>query len=202
MREKLLGFIAFIVIRLIGMTLRYQLIFESEEAESFFTKCYNDKKPNHNTKYLLAFFHQDELCLLNFFKNRNMSVLISISKDGQIMNNAARLLGYIPVRGSSSKRAVAGLIAAIRKVKDGYKMAFAVDGPKGPIYVVKEGICAIAKKTNTPIIPARANVENAIIFDKSWNLAKFPKPFSKVIIKFGEPLVYSKDELQSKLLAL
>lgn len=202
MREKVLGFIAFIIIRLIGMTLRYKLNFTSDEAQLFFQTCYNERKPTQETKYLLAFFHQDELCLLNFFRNRNMSVLISISKDGQIMNNAAQLLGYKPVRGSSSRRAVSGLIAGIRKVKEGYKMAFAVDGPKGPIYKVKEGICAIANKTDTKIIPIRAVAKNVLIFEKSWNKAKFPLPFSRVDLFISEAEIYTTQELEEQLLKL
>jgi lysophospholipid acyltransferase (LPLAT)-like uncharacterized protein len=202
MREKILGFIAFLLVRFIGMTLRYKLHFNSKEDKEFFYKCYNQKKPTQDTKYLLAFFHQDELCLLNFFRKRNMSVLISISKDGEIMNQTAKWLGYVPVRGSSSKKAVSGLIAAIKKVRNGFKMAFAVDGPRGPIYKVKDGICAVAKKTDTKIIPVRAIASNVKIFEKSWNKAKFPKPFSKIDLHFAPAKIYAKEDLETTLLSL
>ena len=199
MREKILGFIAYLLVRFIGMTLKYKLHFNSKEDEEYFYKCFNEKQPTHESKYLLAFFHQDELCLLNFFRNRNMSVLISISKDGEIMNNASKWLGYRPVRGSSSKKAVSGLIAAIKKVKTGFKMAFAVDGPRGPIYKVKDGICAVAKKTETNIIPVRAIASNAKIFEKSWNKAKFPTPFSRIDLHFAPAKIYAKEELETTL---
>jgi lysophospholipid acyltransferase (LPLAT)-like uncharacterized protein len=202
MREKILGFIAFLIVRLIGMTLRYKLHFKSPEDKDLFYKYFNEKKPTIDTKYLLAFFHQDELCLLNFFKNRNMSVLISISKDGEIMSNAAGWLGYKPVRGSSSKKAVSGLIAGIKKVRSGYKMAFAVDGPRGPIYKVKDGICAVAKKTESQRIPVRAIASNQKIFEKSWNKAKFPKPFSRIDMHFAPAKIYEKEELESALVNL
>jgi len=172
------------------MTLRYQLHFKSKEDEAFFQKCFQEKQPTIETKYLLSFFHQDELCLLNYFKNRNMSVLISTSKDGEIMNRAAMFLGYKPVRGSSSKKAVSGLIAAIKKVRAGYKMAFAVDGPRGPIFKVKDGICAIAKKTETKIIGIRAIASSQKIFKKSWSQAKFPLPFAKIDVYFAPIKIY------------
>jgi lysophospholipid acyltransferase (LPLAT)-like uncharacterized protein len=202
MREKILGFIAYLLVRFIGMTLRYRLHFESEAGKEFFFKCHNEKRPIAEAKYLLAFFHQDELCLLNFFRNRNMAVLVSISKDGEIMNQASSWLGYHSVRGSSSKKAVAGLIASIKKVKSGYKMAFAVDGPRGPIYKVKEGICAVAKKTETQIIPVRAQASRVKYFEKSWNKAKFPLPFSRIDLKFADPKVYTSEELEKTLLGL
>jgi lysophospholipid acyltransferase (LPLAT)-like uncharacterized protein len=202
MREKILGFISFLLIRLIGMTLRYRLTFTTRDAEEFFKRCFKERKPTLDSKYLLAFFHQDELCLLNYFRNRNMSVLISISKDGQIMNNAAGWLGYKPVRGSSSKKAVSGLIAGIRKVREGYKMAFAVDGPRGPIYEVKEGICAVASKTDTKIVPIRAKSNRQLIFKKSWNQAKFPLPFAIINLHISDAKIYNKEELQNTLQGL
>jgi lysophospholipid acyltransferase (LPLAT)-like uncharacterized protein len=202
MREKILGFIAFLIVRVIGMTLRYRPHFDTEDDKKKFYSYFNEKKPTVETKYLLAFFHQDELCLLNFFRNRNMSVLISISKDGEIMNNASNWLGYKPVRGSSSKKAVSGLIAGIKKVRSGYKMAFAVDGPRGPIYKVKDGICAVAKKTETEIIPVRAIATNQKIFTKSWNQAKFPMPFSIIEMHFAPAKIYEKDELEKTLIGL
>lgn len=202
MKQKILGFIAYLLIRCIGMTLRYKLHFKSREAKSYFETCFKRKDLNAHGQYLLAFFHQDELCIMNFFRKQKMAVLVSISKDGEIMNNTAKFLGYHTVRGSSSKKAVSGLIAAIKKVKQGYNMAFAVDGPRGPIYKVKEGITAVSKKTNIKIIPIRAYASHQHIFEKSWNKAKFPKPFSKLDIIVGDAKIYSSSELESELLSL
>lgn len=202
MKQKILGFIAFLLVRLIGITLKIRPHFKSEEDQKLFESMFKEKRPTLDSRYLLAFFHQDELCLLNYFRNRNMSVLISISKDGEIMNTVANLLGYCPVRGSSSKNAVSGLIAAIRKVRDGYKMAFAVDGPRGPIFEVKDGICAVGRKTHTKIVPVRAISSKTKIFEKSWNKAKFPLPFSKIDLHFGEIKMYEKEELQKELNSL
>ncbi len=199
MREKILGFIAYLLVRCIGMTLRVKMHFPDKETEAEFLKRFKNKKPNPELNYLLAFFHQDELCLLNHWRNRRVSVLISISKDGEIMNNASRFLGYDSVRGSSSKKAVSGLIAAIRKVKTGASMAFAVDGPRGPIYKVKDGICAVSKKTDTPIMPVRAKSSRTKIFEKSWNKAKFPLPFSRIDLYFGHLRHYETSELESQL---
>ena len=202
MKQKILGFIAYILIRLIGMTLKYKLHFKTDEDEEYFKHCFKQKSPNVQTKYLIAIFHQDELCIMNYFRNKNISVLISVSKDGEIMNTIGRLLGYEPVRGSSSRKAVSGLIAAIKKVRSGYTMAFAVDGPRGPIYKVKEGICAIAKKTDTKIIPIRAIASKQKIFEKSWNKAKFPKPFSRMDFYFAPAKIYTTEELETTLLSL
>ena len=199
MREKVIGLIAYLVIRVIGMSLKYRLHFKSEEEKDFFFFCHNERRPTLATRYLLAFFHQDELCLLNFFRQRNMCILISVSKDGEILSNASRRLGYTSVRGSSSRKAVSGLLAAIKMVKKGYKMAFAVDGPRGPIYKVKDGVCAVAKKTETKIVPVRAIASSQYCFERAWNKAKFPKPFSLIDLYFDAAKIYTTQELEHSL---
>lgn len=202
MKVKILAFIASILLRVLRLTYRYKLVFNSDEQREKFQSYIKAKKPNFENSFLLAFFHQDELALIPYFKNTGFSVLVSLSKDGEIMTQASSRLGYIPVRGSSSRGAVAGLIAAIKKVKEGYNFAFAVDGPRGPIFKVKEGICAVSKKTGRPILPVRAHITNQFIFEKSWNKAKFPKPFTTITLKFADFDLYTKEDLENTLLKL
>ena len=152
MKEKILGFIAFIVVRLLGMSYRYEFFFHSKRDKEKFRQYLKTREPN----FLIAFFHQDELCLIDYFRYRNIFAMVSISKDGMIMANALSFLGFRTIRGSSSKKAVSALIGAVKAVMRGESMAFAVDGPRGPIFKVKEGICSVSKKTNTPIIPLQA----------------------------------------------
>lgn len=202
MKIKVLGFIASIFLRILRMTYSYRLEFPNEETKDKYTDFIKAKKPNFEKSFLLGFFHQDELCLVPYYKHTGFSVLVSLSKDGEIMTQAGQKLGYFPVRGSSSRGAVSGLIAAIKKVKEGYNFAFAVDGPRGPIYKVKDGICAVSKKTQRPIIPVRCFVSNAYIFKKSWNKAKLPKPFCTITLKFGEFKNYQTQELEDTLINL
>lgn len=202
MKIKIIAYIASVFLRVLRFTYSYKLIFPDENTKIKYYEYMQAYKPNFEKSFLLAFFHQDELCLIPYYKNCGFSVLVSLSKDGEIMSQASERLGYIPVRGSSSKGAVAGLIAAIKKVKEGYNFAFAVDGPRGPIYKVKEGVCAVSNKTSRPILPVRCKSSNTYIFEKSWNKAKLPKPFSTITLSFGEFKNYSAQELESTLRAL
>src|SRR5690606_19422694 len=127
---KIFGLMASLFIRFLGLTFRYKLIFKNEGDKEFFLKATKRKTLKENSQILIAFFHQDELALIPYFKNKYFSVLVSHSKDGQIMTNAIKRLGIEAVRGSSSRGAVAGLIASIKKVNEGYNFALAVDGPK------------------------------------------------------------------------
>lgn len=202
MKQKILGLIASLLLRFLRLTWRFHLHFEDENDRDFFVKAFHNRTPGPDLRFILSFFHQDELSLIPFFKNIPLSVLISISKDGEIMSNVAKSFGYFPVRGSSSKKAVAGLIAAIKKVHSGYGFAIAVDGPKGPIYKVKEGAALVSKKTDVPIIPVRAYPSNFKMFEKSWNKAKFPYPFSRIDLFIGKIQTYDSQSLENCLLRL
>lgn len=192
MKYKIISLIASLLLRLIRLTCRYEIRFKKS----------SDKEIIKSKQFLLAFFHQDEIALIPYFKNKNIAVLVSMSKDGEIMRKIADTFNYHVVRGSSSKGAVKGLIAAIKVVRNGKSFAMAVDGPRGPIFKVKDGICAINKKTLIPIIPARVQYSSVKTFEKSWNKAKLPIPFSKIIINIGASANYTKEELEAQLLEL
>lgn len=148
-----------------------------------------DKFVERREPALFAHWHGDELVLVGYYSYRNLAVLSSLSQDGSLMARTLGLLGYQVFRGSSSRGGARGLIGLIRAVRDGSQAALAVDGPKGPIYEVKPGIVDLGLKTGKPIVPARCFADNAWVFSRSWNKCYLPKPFSRVYVIFGEPLV-------------
>jgi lysophospholipid acyltransferase (LPLAT)-like uncharacterized protein len=192
MKNKIISLLASVLLRLIALTCRYKLNFENK----------SDQEIIKSRQFLLAFFHQNEIALIPYFKHKNIGVLVSMSKDGEIMKNIAQYFGYYTIRGSSSRGAVKGLISAIRAVKSGYSFSMAVDGPRGPIHKVKDGICAIHKKTGIPIIPVGVDYSKAKIFEKSWSKARLPYFFSKITLNIGTAKSYNKEELEAKLLEL
>jgi len=62
----------------------------------------------------------------------------------------------------------------------------AVDGPRGPIYVVKPGVFSLSFLTQSPIHPVGVAADRFHCFEKSWNKAILPKPFATVSIHVGE----------------
>jgi len=138
---------------------------------------------------VFAHWHGDELVLVGFSSYRGLAVLSSLSKDGTIMANTLRLLGYRVFRGSSSRGGVRGLIGLIRAGKNGAQTALAVDGPTGPIYEVKPGIVALARKTGNPIIPIYSFSDHSWHIPRAWNKSYLPKLFALVDIHYG-PAIY------------
>lgn len=200
--EQFAGLLAGFLYKIYASTYRYQLHFEDETDKKIFFEdlSHRGKNPGHNFVY--ACFHQDDLSCLPYFSERDICILISQSKDGQILASAVEYMGYQTVRGSSHRGGVAGLLAGMRKVIDGHKMTIAVDGPRGPIYKVKEGITAISDKSKRPIVPIRAKVHKGFIFQRSWNKATLPYPFSRIDINVGKIGFYSTLDLEAKMLRL
>jgi len=101
-------------------------------------------------------------------------------------------LGWHPVRGSSSRGGKKALRELYTLAKKGYKIAHIVDGPKGPCGVVKTGLLVISKGSGMPVLPTIISAEKKWVFN-SWDRFVVPKPFSRVIIRFGDEINIPKN---------
>lgn len=202
LQERFAGLLAGFLYKIYASTYRYEVQFEDPSDKKVFFEALSSRDPDTETNLIYACFHQDDLSCLPYFADQNICILISNSKDGQILASAVEYMGYQTVRGSSHRGGVAGLLAGMRRVLDGHKMTIAVDGPRGPIYKVKEGITAVSDKSKRPIVPVRGYPKNKFVFRKSWNKATLPYPFTKIILKIGQIKFYSTQELEDKMKSL
>jgi lysophospholipid acyltransferase (LPLAT)-like uncharacterized protein len=200
--QRFAGLLAGFLYKTYSSSFRYELEFENASDRSIFFNSLLLKEPNNQKNLIFACFHQDDLTCLPFFANNNICILISQSKDGQILASAVEHMGYQTVRGSSHRGGVAGLLSGMKKVIEGYHMTIAVDGPKGPIYKVKDGITAISQKSKRPIVPVRGYPLRKYVFNKSWNKATLPMPFTKIKLKVGKIDFYNTESLEQKLKSL
>lgn len=177
-RRYVLPWLVWIFYRLWTASWRIQII-ESEEMKA----ALQSGEP-----LVLAHWHGDELCVVHLVTRYKIATMTSTSKDGQLIDFVVHKLGGATSRGSSTRGGVAALKGLVRLVNQGYRGSVAVDGPKGPIYQVKPGIFELSRLTKAKIFPVGAACDRSFIFHKSWNKAKLPKLFSRVVIYFGEPL--------------
>ena len=140
----------------------------------------------------VAHWHGDELALVSRFGNLGLTILVSHSKDGEIMARATRALGYRVTRGSSTRGAVGGLLALIKAVRDGHNVVLAVDGPKGPRGVCKPGIVRVVQKAGVPLFPVGVASTRRFVFKKTWNQVYLPLPFSRQVIFIDKPIYFPK----------
>ncbi len=144
--------------------------------------------------YIYAFWHQKIFFpTVTLTKVEKKLVMTSPSKDGEIMASVLEKYGYEIVRGSSSKESVKSLVAMIKKMRAGYSVGFAVDGPRGPAFKIKPGIIYMAKKTGKKIVPVGGAFKKKHVFEKAWDKFHFPYPFTKGAVVMGEPIEVPKD---------
>lgn len=142
---------------------------------------------------IYASWHQRFFPGITFFaKRKPISIMISQSRDGELISRIVKQLGWHPVRGSSSRGGKKALREIYTLAKKGCKIAHIVDGPKGPRGVVKPGLLIISKASGMPIIPTIASAEKKWEFN-SWDRFIVPKPFSRVIIRFGDEINIPKN---------
>ncbi|MBI9082929.1 MAG: lysophospholipid acyltransferase family protein [Desulfobacterales bacterium] len=137
---------------------------------------------------VLCAWHQQFFSGIRHFRNYrtfNPCIMISQSRDGDIIAGVARRCGWHPVRGSSSKGGKAALTEVIGQLQQMKLAAHIVDGPQGPMGTVKAGTIRLAQATNASLVPFSVTAKNAWHF-KSWDRFFVPKPFSRVVLRFGE----------------
>lgn len=151
--------------------------------------------------FIYAFWHGRQFLLFHNHRNSGVVIPASESRDGEIQAGILTRFGFDVVRGSSKRkgdRALLGLVDGLRKGKD---IALAVDGPRGPVFEVKQGVTYLAGKLNKPIVPVITSAKRYWILEKIWDKYLMPFPFTKGVIVYGEPIVVhdiSEGELESK----
>jgi hypothetical protein len=130
-----------------------------------------------------VFVHRDE----------GIGVVISQSRDGELISRVVGGLGYVSLRGSSSRGGAQALRAVVRHIRRGGDVAFTPDGPRGPRYTVQPGVSYLARKTGHPVIPLGVGMSRKWVVN-SWDRFQVPLPLGTVRICYGEPLSFDADD--------
>jgi lysophospholipid acyltransferase (LPLAT)-like uncharacterized protein len=182
LRTRVLPPLAAALVRLLGMTLRMRITgrerlerLTAEGGPVIFAFW-------HNRLLLLPYFYR------RFFQGRKLVVMMSRSRDGQMVADYAGQFGVEAARGSTSK---AGAFAYRQLLRDlearGCDVGVTPDGPRGPRYVVQHGIIKLAQTTGRPIIGVTCHYGWKTEL-RSWDRFQIPWPFSKCELVLMDPL--------------
>jgi len=186
--RKILSFIGYLIMMFIGKTLRLSEV----NSLTAWKKC-------PHSGFVFAIWHGEQFITFYHHRGQGVTIMSSLSKDGDIQTGILKLFGFLPVRGSSSRRAERALVEMIMNAKKGHSAAFAADGPKGPYHKVKPGIVFLAEKARLPIIPVCSAAKKVKIFEKAWDKYELPIPFSRAVIVYGNPKYVEKgDDIEKK----
>lgn len=184
------------VVRLIGCTLR--LTVTGDEA---LRPLWSSRQP-----LIYAMWHGRVLMIpwLNARLCRSdgaqaARVLISRSRDGDIVARFVQHFGLGVVRGSSSRSGMAAaraLAAALRAHED---IAMIPDGPRGPRGQAQPGLVTLAALTGALIVPLAFAARPAWRL-RTWDEFLIPAPFAKAAAVFGEPLLVARADDRGRAL--
>ncbi len=146
-------------------------------------------------RVVVALWHQRLLPSLAYaakFRSMKLTVMISQSRDGELIAKMARRLGLVTVRGSSSRGGREAFAKILEGLKENPAVVHIVDGPRGPKGVIKPGLVRIAQLSGAVILPIIVSADKAWVM-RSWDRFLVPKPFSNVTIRWGEAFFVSQD---------
>lgn len=132
---------------------------------------------------VFVIWHGQLLMHLWAHRRRQISVLISEHRDGEIIARVAEILGYRTVRGSTTRGANRALIGLVRELEADHDVAITPDGPRGPDRSFAPGALLVAQRSGRPIVAVGAHASRAWQF-RSWDRFTVPKPFARVTISY------------------
>jgi len=176
LREIILPCTASLIIKLVGLTLR-PVTAGAEHLERF---------EREGRPVLFAFWHNRLLYTCYFLRKKNLTMMISQSRDGERIARVAGHFGIDSIRGSSSRGGLRAVVDLVRVLQQGGNGGITPDGPRGPKYRIQAGVLLTAKKSGAPILPVSINFDRKKIFH-SWDRFRFPHPFARTVLVFGPP---------------
>jgi len=108
--------------------------------------------------------------------------MVSRSFDGEYIARTIQKLGFVAVRGSSSRGGAKALIGLRKRLEQGTSVAFTIDGPRGPKYVSKPGPVLLSRASALPMAAFYVALSDAWVLN-TWDGFMIPKPFSKALVR-------------------
>lgn len=202
-RNWLVNILVFVIMRSLHATYRYRVFGQDNRLRA----------AAHSKKgaVALATWHGFSMAGTLAHAHQPVRPLCSQSRDGSMVAFICKMMGMNPVRGSSSRGGREARDEIVASFSEGYSVGITVDGPKGPPHVVKPGVIDVARRGSVAIVPLTALGDRNWVLG-SWDRLNIPKPFARVAVSYGEPIVVPEDvdeqgferlrvELQNQLLA-
>ena len=180
------------------------LVFRILKLQELFTRIIEVNNPQ-KMPCIYAMWHAHQFCIHGIPNRDKLHVLVSRSRDGEIIADVVEKWGFKTVRGSKGKKgAVEASMQMISILKSGENCAMMVDGPRGPAKVAKDGVIKIAKLAGVPVVPVYW-YSNNFTWAKfpSWDELRCPVFATNLINIYGEPIYIphdgDKEEARQKL---
>jgi len=174
----LISWAGYLAIALIGPTLRYSISWEEPPSPPDATY----EKP-----VIYSFWHRAVFAGAWLWRKAGAAVMVSRSFDGEYIARTIEKLGFVAVRGSSSRGGATALLGLKTQLEKGLPVVFTIDGPRGPKCVAKPGPVILARASALPMAAFYVALSDAWVL-KTWDALMIPKPFSKALVRFSSKM--------------
>jgi lysophospholipid acyltransferase (LPLAT)-like uncharacterized protein len=175
--------VAAVIIRLLKGLMRCETLGRENLADQW----------RQGKRVIIAFWHDQLLMMVLGYPGRGARILISASKDGELIARVMRFFGQDAVRGSSRRGGRAAFRQLLELAAEPTDLVVTPDGPTGPRHELKEGVVQLARLTGRPVLPMAFVCSRGHRFS-SWDRFLLPYPFSRGVYSFGEAVVYAPGE--------
>lgn len=124
------------------------------------------------------------------------AAFVSKSRDGALLAAVANSYSAGRVISVPHQARHHALKEMIRRLEENREiMLVTPDGPRGPAYQVKSGVTLAAQLASAHVIPWIWSADKCWKL-KTWDKLMLPKPFSKITVTFGTPVLVESDDVK------
>lgn len=140
----------------------------------------------YRSPVIFVFWHEYLPCPFYLRPNCDIAILLSRHRDADWLSQAADLMGYQTVRGSTKRGGDAALRELVRASRS-LSLGITPDGPRGPRRQLAPGCVFLSSVLNVPLVAF------GVGYDQPWRLPSWdrfavPRPFSRARIVVGPRL--------------
>lgn len=178
---KIVPFSAAWMIRLLHLSLHNEVIGDEQLKQVW----------AQGERAIISFWHDQLLLMVFGYPGKGAKLLISASKDGELLARTMKYFDQDTVRGSSSRGGRAAFKEMLNLSHVDADIVLTPDGPKGPRRELKDGVVQLARLSGRPVIPMAFACSRGHRFH-SWDRFLFPYPFARGVYSFGAPIYFNK----------
>ena len=184
MLRRLVPYLAYAYVTFVGWTNRLTTV-RGEIRDGF---------KSRNERFIYPFWHQRQVYFTWAHRGVGAAVLVSRSKDGEMIAETMRLSDIGAVRGSSSRGGAVAVRGLMEVLQSGLDIGITPDGPKGPAREVKDGAVFLAQKLGVPLLPLTNALTRKLEIKKAWDRFQVPLPFGRAYVVYADPIYVGPDD--------
>ncbi|MCC6348087.1 MAG: lysophospholipid acyltransferase family protein [Candidatus Eisenbacteria bacterium] len=147
---------------------------------------FEEAKRSHEP-VIYALWHARQLPLVYVHRGRGTVVLVSQSRDGELISRILAAFGSQTARGSSTRGGDTAVRELLAAAAAGHCLAITPDGPRGPAGRAKPGLLQVAARSGLRVVPLASAARRSWVL-RSWDRFRIPQPFARVCVAHAAPM--------------